>query len=149
MLRAAARRSAGIWCRAGADGAAALQGSAAACRAPAHAMTVRHASMFAAAMLSPSAAVAARRACGWPLQHGRGMSYFSGSHFDSDHMRDAKNPHLPEASAQPNCSANTLRLTLSAVSSTRFDRGTLPHVSKMGRTTQQPMRRSESLALRL
>lgn len=26
----------------------------------------------------------------------RAMSYFSGSHFDSEHMVDAKNPHLPQ-----------------------------------------------------
>ena len=29
----------------------------------------------------------------------RGMSYFSGSHYDHEHMREAKNPDLPEVVA--------------------------------------------------
>ena len=34
----------------------------------------------------------------------RTMSYFSGSHYDHEHMQDAKNPHLPKVLPQ------TLRL---------------------------------------
>lgn len=104
MLSGAARQNIiGIWCRTGAERAAFLQRSVAPCHVPACAMPARH-SMFSAvpwANPSASAAVSARRAFGGALEQGRRMSYFSGSHFDSDHMRDAKNPHLPEASAQP------------------------------------------------
>jgi hypothetical protein len=31
----------------------------------------------------------------------RRMSYFSGSHYDQEHMREAKNPDLPEVVACP------------------------------------------------
>ena len=38
----------------------------------------------------------------------RTMSYFSGSHFDQAHMRDAKNPHLPEVHT---CYHNPFQIT--------------------------------------
>ena len=45
-----------------------------------------------------AACAGARRAWAPSLGQRRAMSYFSGSHFDGEHMRDAKNPHLPEVS---------------------------------------------------
>jgi len=51
-----------------------------------------------AQLAAACAAAGARRAWAPALGQRRAMSYFSGSHFDSEHMRDAKNPHLPEVS---------------------------------------------------
>jgi len=52
---------------------------------------------FAAMSVGPLALVSARRITPVGAAPGqRAMSYFSGSHFDTDDMLDAKNPHLPK-----------------------------------------------------